>query len=44
MQESSCRFGFNYIISSLAIFDEYSNDIIDMPEGSCFPRFVVVGS
>ncbi|XP_058102092.1 uncharacterized membrane protein At3g27390-like isoform X2 [Magnolia sinica] len=37
-QESSILFGFNYVISSFALFDEYSNDILDMPEGSCFPR------
>lgn len=30
--------GLRYIIASLAIYDEYSNDILDMPEGSCFPR------
>ncbi|KAJ4973348.1 hypothetical protein NE237_006522 [Protea cynaroides] len=37
-QESSIWLGLCYIISSLSIYDEYSNDIIDMPEGSCFPR------
>ncbi|XP_077250601.1 putative membrane protein At3g27390 isoform X2 [Tasmannia lanceolata] len=37
-QESSIRLGMNYIISSLSIFDEYSNDLLDLPEGSCFPR------
>ena len=31
--------GLCYIIASLSIYDEYSNDILDMPEGSCFPRF-----
>ncbi|KAF4385831.1 hypothetical protein F8388_010387 [Cannabis sativa] len=37
-QESSLWFGLRYIVASLAIYDEYSNDILDMPEGSCFPR------
>ncbi|KDP46362.1 hypothetical protein JCGZ_10202 [Jatropha curcas] len=37
-QESSFWFGLCYIIASLAIYDEYSNDVLDMPEGSCFPR------
>lgn len=37
-QESSFWFGLCYIVASLAIYDEYSNDILDMPEGSCFPR------
>ncbi|KAJ6949396.1 hypothetical protein NC651_003399 [Populus alba x Populus x berolinensis] len=37
-RESSFWFGLCYIVASLAIYDEYSNDILDMPEGSCFPR------
>lgn len=37
-QESSFWFGLCYIIAALSIYDEYSNDILDMPEGSCFPR------
>ncbi|KAL6135854.1 hypothetical protein ACLB2K_068079 [Fragaria x ananassa] len=37
-QESSLWMGLRYIVASLAIYDEYSNDILDMPEGSCFPR------
>ncbi|CAN0925105.1 Uncharacterized membrane protein At3g27390 [Linum grandiflorum] len=37
-QESSFWFGICYIAASLAIYDEYSNDILDLPEGSCFPR------
>ncbi|WOL01332.1 hypothetical protein Cni_G10048 [Canna indica] len=37
-QEKSVKMGLAYIISSLSIFDEYSNDILDMREGSCFPR------
>ncbi|KAG6486098.1 uncharacterized membrane protein At3g27390-like [Zingiber officinale] len=38
-QEKSAKMGLFYIISSLSLFDEYSNDILDMPEGSCFPRY-----
>ncbi|KAM1058517.1 hypothetical protein ACFX2B_023148 [Malus domestica] len=37
-QESSIWSGLCYIVASLAIYDEHSNDILDMPEGSCFPR------
>ncbi|KAL3644004.1 hypothetical protein CASFOL_011936 [Castilleja foliolosa] len=37
-QERSFWFGLCYIVASLSIYDEYSNDILDMPEGSCFPR------
>ncbi|KAK8502844.1 hypothetical protein V6N12_000088 [Hibiscus sabdariffa] len=37
-QESSFRFGLCYIVASLSIYDEYSNDVLDMPEGSCFAR------
>lgn len=40
MQESSFRFGLRYVIAALSLYDEYSNDILDMPEGTCFPRFV----
>ncbi|GMJ04302.1 hypothetical protein like AT5G40640 [Hibiscus trionum] len=37
-QESSFWSGLCYIIASLSIYDEYSNDVLDMPEGSCLPR------
>ncbi|XP_024986211.1 uncharacterized membrane protein At3g27390-like [Cynara cardunculus var. scolymus] len=37
-QESSFYLGLCYIVASLSIYDEYSNDILDMPEGSCFPK------
>ncbi|CAH9123190.1 unnamed protein product [Cuscuta epithymum] len=37
-QESSLWLGLCYIIASLSIYDEYSNDVLDMPEGSCLPR------
>ncbi|RDX62327.1 putative membrane protein, partial [Mucuna pruriens] len=37
-QESSFMLGLSYVVAALAIYDEYSNDILDMPEGTCFPR------
>ncbi|EEF35434.1 conserved hypothetical protein [Ricinus communis] len=37
-QESSFWYGLCYIVASWALYDEYSNDTLDMPEGSCFPR------
>ncbi|XP_041007378.1 uncharacterized membrane protein At3g27390 [Juglans microcarpa x Juglans regia] len=37
-KESSLWFGLCYIVASLSIYDEYSNDVLDMPEGSIFPR------
>lgn len=37
-QESSFWFGLCYVVASFSIFDEYTNDVLDMPEGSCFPR------
>ncbi|KAK1272318.1 hypothetical protein QJS04_geneDACA004206 [Acorus gramineus] len=37
-QESSVSMGLSYIIASLSMYDKYSNDVLDMPEGSCFPR------
>ncbi|CAM8995408.1 unnamed protein product [Rhodiola kirilowii] len=37
-QECSFRMGLRYIVASLAIYDEYSNDVLDMSEGSCFPE------
>ncbi|KZV57456.1 hypothetical protein F511_35254 [Dorcoceras hygrometricum] len=37
-QESSMWYGLCYIVASLSMYDEYSNDVLDMPEGSCFPR------
>ncbi|KAG9446341.1 hypothetical protein H6P81_012469 [Aristolochia fimbriata] len=38
-QESSIHMGLNYVVSCPSLFDEYSNDVLDMKEGSCFPRF-----
>ncbi|XP_031405550.1 uncharacterized membrane protein At3g27390-like isoform X1 [Punica granatum] len=37
-QESSFWFGICYILASLSLYDEYGNDILDMPDWSCFPR------
>lgn len=37
-QESSIWFGLCYIVASVSIYDEYSNDVLGMPEGSYFPR------
>ncbi|XP_059449279.1 uncharacterized membrane protein At3g27390 isoform X1 [Corylus avellana] len=37
-QEDSFWLGLRYIVASLSIYDEYSNDVLDMPEGSIFPR------
>ncbi|KAJ1271585.1 hypothetical protein BS78_06G138600 [Paspalum vaginatum] len=38
-QESSLTMGLAYVFSSVSIFDEYTNDVLDMAPGSCFPRF-----
>nr|GME06970.1 uncharacterized membrane protein At3g27390 [Ipomoea batatas] len=37
-QECSFWLGLCYIVASLSIYDEYSNDVLDLSEGSCFPR------
>nr|KYP43966.1 putative membrane protein At3g27390 family [Cajanus cajan] len=37
-QESSFLFGLGYIVAAVSLYDEYSNDILDLKEGSCFPR------
>ncbi|XP_056696319.1 uncharacterized membrane protein At3g27390 isoform X1 [Spinacia oleracea] len=37
-KESSLMMGLHYIVAALSLYDEYSNDVLDMPEGSCFPR------
>nr|CAH67471.1 H0805A05.1 [Oryza sativa] len=37
-QESSLKMGLSYVVSSVSIFDEYTNDVLDMAPGSCFPR------
>ncbi|KAK1275659.1 hypothetical protein QJS04_geneDACA016082 [Acorus gramineus] len=37
-QENSTKYGLTYIISVISMFDEYTNDLIYLREGSCFPR------
>ncbi|KAK7381035.1 hypothetical protein VNO78_33559 [Psophocarpus tetragonolobus] len=37
-QESSFLFGLGYIVAVVSLYDEYSNDVLDMRDGSCFPR------
>lgn len=37
-QESSFQCGLAYIVAVVAQFDEYTNDLIYMREGSCLPR------
>eukprot|EP00249_Psilotum_nudum_P013064 c24132_g1_i1 orf=285-2150(+) len=37
-QESSFQCGLAYIVAMVAEFDEYSNDVIYVREGSCLPR------
>ncbi|KAJ7565735.1 hypothetical protein O6H91_02G072700 [Diphasiastrum complanatum] len=37
-QESSFRSGLAYIVAIVAEFDEYTNDVLDLQEGSCLPR------
>lgn len=35
-QEDSFCMGLAYILAAVSIFDEYTNDLLDMREGSCF--------
>ncbi|PSR88012.1 hypothetical protein CEY00_Acc31042 [Actinidia chinensis var. chinensis] len=37
-QESSTWRGLLYVVASAALFDEYTNDLLYLREGSCFPR------
>ncbi|CAM6089830.1 unnamed protein product [Calypogeia fissa] len=37
-QERSVRRGLAYIVNVLAQYDEYTNDVLLLSEGSCFPR------
>ncbi|XP_027170230.1 uncharacterized membrane protein At3g27390 isoform X1 [Coffea eugenioides] len=37
-QEDSFKMGLAYIIASISLFDEYTNDLLYLREGSCFPR------
>ncbi|KAL5660596.1 hypothetical protein ACJX0J_027721, partial [Zea mays] len=36
-QESSLILGIAYVFSAVSIFDEYTNYVLDMAPGSCFP-------
>ncbi|KAL3692204.1 hypothetical protein R1sor_005855 [Riccia sorocarpa] len=37
-QEQSLKNGLAYIVNVMAQFDEYTNDVLHVSEGSCFPR------
>ncbi|KAL5705008.1 hypothetical protein ACHQM5_023360 [Ranunculus cassubicifolius] len=37
-QENSTKRGLLYAIASVSLFDEYTNDLLYLQEGSCFPR------
>ncbi|XAR73937.1 hypothetical protein NMG60_11008074 [Bertholletia excelsa] len=37
-QEASTRRGLMYIIAAASIYDEYTNDLLYLQEGSCLPR------
>lgn len=37
-QESSTRRGLLYVVATASVFDEYTNDLLYLREGSCFPR------
>lgn len=37
-QESSFQYGLAYIVAVVAQFDEYTNDLIYLREGTCLPR------
>ncbi|KAF3796810.1 putative membrane protein [Nymphaea thermarum] len=37
-QENSLRMGLAYIVSAVALFDEYTNDFLYLQDGSCLPR------
>ncbi|KAF3331377.1 hypothetical protein FCM35_KLT02783 [Carex littledalei] len=37
-QEDSLRLGLAYVVSIVSLFDEYTNDLLDLREGSCLPR------
>uniref|UniRef100_A0A0E0PWQ5 Steroid nuclear receptor ligand-binding n=2 Tax=Oryza TaxID=4527 RepID=A0A0E0PWQ5_ORYRU len=37
-QEASLQMGLAYMVSAVALFDEYTNDMLYLREGSCFPR------
>ncbi|KAK3131577.1 hypothetical protein QOZ80_6AG0508320 [Eleusine coracana subsp. coracana] len=37
-QEACFKMGLAYMISAIAIYDEYTNDLLYLREGSCLPR------
>ncbi|KAL7185993.1 hypothetical protein ACSBR2_027862 [Camellia fascicularis] len=37
-QEDSLQMGLAYIMAVISLFDEYTNDLLYLREGSCFPR------
>ncbi|KAL3502604.1 hypothetical protein ACH5RR_037053 [Cinchona calisaya] len=37
-QENSFKMGLAYIMACISLFDEYTNDLLYLREGSCFPR------
>ncbi|KAJ0965287.1 hypothetical protein J5N97_026425 [Dioscorea zingiberensis] len=37
-QEDSLKMGLAYIVSVISLFDEYTNDLLYLREGSCLPR------
>lgn len=39
VQEASFLMGLAYMISAIAIYDEYTNDLLYLREGSCLPRY-----
>ncbi|KAL2927548.1 hypothetical protein RDABS01_019879 [Bienertia sinuspersici] len=41
-QEESTTKGLLYVIASVSIFDEYTNDLLYLREGSCFPRYILI--
>ncbi|EEF40053.1 uncharacterized membrane protein At3g27390 [Ricinus communis] len=37
-QENSTKRGLLYVVASASVFDEYTNDLLYLQQGSCFPR------
>ncbi|XP_020599935.1 uncharacterized membrane protein At3g27390 isoform X2 [Phalaenopsis equestris] len=37
-EENSLKMGFAYVVSVVSLFDEYTNDLLYLREGSCLPR------
>ncbi|KAK9691147.1 hypothetical protein RND81_09G179100 [Saponaria officinalis] len=37
-QEESAKKGLLFVVASVSLFDEYTNDLLYLREGSCFPR------